>query len=463
MDTDKAYLFGLIIGGSVWGSANDNFQIRLPYRKWGSLQHNPQRVGEIGYDIMNVVIPMFENKYNINATYKQNEYEWLVKCKGDLTNLKQDLLFYGIAPEGKILKTVKLTPIISELVDDNLKRRFIAGIADTICSISPSHRRFTEQFQILSFEISGFNYPLVCDLCRLLYSINCIPDQILWNHPNFHSGNDPFYSSWKKGFKLRIQLDTFAEYGSFAFKSCIESMRENLQLQKQSHNFVLCPDRKLNVRPACIHPAEHDILLPDNIRGAHYLHNRHVCAVLGCENAPYEQVKLLFQKSGNYIIPFPIIHKGTKEEIENIIANESLFSKRQYHSNTIKIKKLYDLYQKNHNYLIYGSKPKTGYPIVNVLKCVDYLISDKFELSNKRSKGKFIDNVKKKIDLFPDISVKIKVPNLLTPLVIYHKQLGSLVGAYNPQVYQRLVTVSPENKYKLLVRAITEKDLNNAR
>lgn len=32
MDTDKAYLLGLIIGGGVFGNAEDVFSIRLPYK-----------------------------------------------------------------------------------------------------------------------------------------------------------------------------------------------------------------------------------------------------------------------------------------------------------------------------------------------------------------------------------------------------------------------------------------------
>ena len=40
---------------------------------------------------------------------------------------------------------------------------------------------------------------------------------------------------------------------------------------------------------------------------------------------------------------------------------------------------------------------------------------------------------------------------------------GALIGARNPNVYKRLVTISPDNEYKLLVRQITEEDLRDAR
>ena len=61
------------------------------------------------------------------------------------------------------------------------------------------------------------------------------------------------------------------------------------------------------------------------------------------------------------------------------------------------------------------------------------------------------------------LTVEIRKPDLLTPLVIVGNGRGALIGARNPEVYKKLVTVSPDNEYKLLVREITEEDLSNAR
>lgn len=55
MNTDKAYLLGLIIGGGDFGNAEDVLRIRLPYRKWGSYLDNPQRAGQIARDILQQV------------------------------------------------------------------------------------------------------------------------------------------------------------------------------------------------------------------------------------------------------------------------------------------------------------------------------------------------------------------------------------------------------------------------
>lgn len=60
MDTDRAYLLGFIIGGGIFGNAENRLRIRLPYKQWGSYKTNPTRVSDITRDIMNVVNPLFK-------------------------------------------------------------------------------------------------------------------------------------------------------------------------------------------------------------------------------------------------------------------------------------------------------------------------------------------------------------------------------------------------------------------
>lgn len=63
--------------------------------------------------------------------------------------------------------------------------------------------------------------------------------------------------------------------------------------------------------------------------------------------------------------------------------------------------------------------------------------------------------------MHPNLRIEFRKPDLLTPLVIVGNGKGALVGAVNPDVYERLITRSPDNEYKLLVRRITEDDLRN--
>lgn len=177
MDTDKAYLLGLIIGGGIWGNAEDVFRIRLPFKQWGSYESNPRRAGEISRDVMKMVSPLFRAIYNISVSYDTSASGvWNILCEGDLTQLREELEGYGITCEGEVRKTANINHIVPELVDNNLKRRFIAGLADTIGSTKSTHRRFSKDKQMVSFEISGFAYEFVCSLCKLLHSIGCYPD-----------------------------------------------------------------------------------------------------------------------------------------------------------------------------------------------------------------------------------------------------------------------------------------------
>lgn len=386
---------------------------------------------------------------------------WTILCEGDISGVREDLTRYGITCEGEIRGAASISSIIPELVDDNLKRRFVAGLADTIGSMAKSQRRFSSEHQILSFEIKGYNFQFVCDLCRLLYSINCIPDQVNWNHPNIHCTSDPYYTQWNKGFKLRILLDQYARFGAFAFRTKAETSNENRQLQHQTHTAEICEERDFHVTPSTVHPAENDARLPDNIRGGHYIHFRHFCAVMGCEHAPYEQVCRCFADLGSVVNPFPILSKETSGRIEEIIQTDPLLAQREYTTNDIQIQTLYESYKNNPNDLLYGVHGRTGYPVSEVLQAVAYVIANDNELFGKRPK-RYASIIERHISNNPEETVEFRIPDLLTPLVILGNGRGALVGAVNPDVYARLITHDPVNEYKLLVRQITEEDLRNA-
>lgn len=462
MDTDKAYLLGLIIGGGTFGNAEDVFSIRLPYKKWGSYLENPHRAGEIAGDILRKVGQMFRAVYNLSVQYETTPGgTWTILCEGDTTMVKNDLLYYGIVPEGELRGNADIGQVVSELIDDNLKRRFIAGLADTIGSMAKSQRRFTDEHQIISFEIKGYNFQFVCDLCRLLYSINCIPDQINWNHPNIHCTNDSYYAQWNKGFKLRILLDQYAQFGAFAFRTKAETSNENRRLQRETHIAEQCETRDMHFTPSTVHPAENDARLPEIIRGGHYIHFRHFCAVLGCEHAPYCRIREQFEHIGELINPFPILHKDSLVQIEEIIRSDDLLSKRDYSSVRKNVRELLEAYNADNNSLLYGTSNNAGYPIAEILKAVAYVIANEDELLGKRPK-RYIQILEKHTQENAELSVEIRKPDLLTPLIVVGNGRGALIGARNPEVYKRLVTSSPENEYKLHVRQIIEEDLRDA-
>lgn len=462
MDTDRAYLLGLITGGGIFGNAEDVFRIKLPYKKWGSYLEHPERAGQIAGDILRKVGQMFRAVYNLTVQYETTEAgTWTILCEGDTSTLREELEGYGISCEGEVRGNADISRIIPNLVDDNLKRRFIAGLADTIGSMAKSQRRFSDEHQILSFEINGYNYKAICDLCKLLYSINCIPDQVNWNHPNIHCPSDPYYVQWNKGFKLRILLDQYAQFGAFAFRTKAESAQENRRLQRQTHVAQRCEEREVHVTASTIHPAENDERLPDIIRGGHYLHFRHFCAVLGCEHAPYNELCQCFRNLGELINPFPILCKEEQTRIEEIINSNTLLSQRNYEILNVLVSNFLTLYRENPTTLIYG-QANNGYPISQILKGIAYVIANDDELFGKRPKGGYVELIERHIAVNPDLTVEIRRPELLTPLIVTANARGALIGPVNPDVYNSLVTRDLNNEYKLIVRQITEEDLRNA-
>jgi len=463
MNGDKAYLLGLIIGGGIWGNAEEVFRVRLPYKQWGSYEQNPQRAGEISRDILKVVSPMFKNTYDINISYDTSKSgEWNILCEGDLTELTNELEGYGISCEGELRKNASIDQIVPELIDDNLKRRFIAGLADTIGSTKESHRRFNDNKQILSFEISGYKFDFVCGLCKLLHSIQCYPDQILWNHPNFHCPSNPYDTKWKKGFKLRVLADQYDLVGAYLFTSKALSAKANMKKEKVRNAAIPCEERTLIATPSSVHPGEQSALLPPDIRDGHYLHNKHVCAVMGCEHAPVLAVSRLISDAQNLVNPFPILTKGKKSDILNKIDNHPLYKNRNYTVVTMKICDLYQQYKEAPHALLFGTNDNNGYPINQIMLAVTYLIAAKTnQLKGSKPKGALDALVGNYLASYSDAIFEISVPDLLTPIMVSMQDHAALVGAKNPDVYKTLISISPDNPYKVLVRQITEDDLND--
>lgn len=462
MNTDKAYIFGLIIGGGIEGDSEDVFTIKLPYKRWGSYDTNVKRASQISRDIMGFLSPLFKSIYSINISFEAyTGGDWVILCEGDIDSLRADLVTYGIYRIGELKKDISIKTLLANFADDNTKRRFIAGIADTIGSMAKSHRRFSDDKQIVSFELSGFNFELVLDLCGLLHSINCIPDQVTWNHPNFHTPENPYHTQWNKGFKIRVLLDQYNKFGAFAFKTKATALQENVQLQTVTNVAIPCKERNVRSKAKSFHISENDIRFPEIIRGGHYIHYHHVCAVLGCQYAPYESVKSTFQDVGKLIIPFPILLKDSLFNIQNIISNEAILSDRTYNSLSVKVSVIYSSFVANKKSLYLGNGTTTGYPLAKILQGIAYILASPSEIKGKRPSGSYEDIIKRYLVADGDVSVTFEIPDILTPLLISSNGKGALIAAYNPEVYKKTVSISPENEFKLTVRKLKVEDFQN--
>lgn len=111
------------------------------------------------------------------------------------------------------------------------------------------------------------------------------------------------------------------------------------------------------------------------------------------------------------------------------------------------------------NILLFGNNEEVGYSIAEIMQGIAYIIADDEELNGKRPKGNYKQLIERHLQQNPKASIEVRIPDLLTPLVIMGNERGALIGANNPNVYKQLVSISTENEYKLLVRPIEEEDL----
>jgi len=469
MNTDKAYILGLLVGGGCFSSDTETFFIKLPYKSWGKIDKNPQRAGDIAKDIIQVVKPVMLVEYGIDVSYEIG-YDWRIVCSGDISPIKKDLAKYGIMPSAELHKTADISKLVNDLEDATMKKRFIAGIADTIGSMAPSHRRFSDDVQIISFEISGFNYKLVCELCRLLYSLGCVPDQILWQLPNMQSGTDSYYKSWKKGNKLRVTLDSFDTFGSMAFRSKSKASIKNRKLEKEgTYNAAYACEKKSLSVPGVVarHTDENYKGIPSELRGGHFIHHKQVCAALHCDHAPCKELDRLFSSAEKYVSPFTVLTKGDAVKIADIIKSEKIMADRTYTDATLGLKELLINASEGAETVLfingipkYCSSRRLGYPVSVILDAVNFVVASKTgNLNGNRPRGSRKENLENALKENPSFSVSCRVPDLPTPLVITDGKVSALVGALNEKAYKSLISFDKNNKYKMYVRPATENDL----
>jgi hypothetical protein len=163
-------------------------------------------------------------------------------------------------------------------------------------------------------------------LCSWLTDLGSITDQILYNHPNQHSGSDPNYTGWKKGFKIRFLVKSFLAQHSFALQAKSIDVTK-IQKQQKKEEQPPCYLRKLKqVSPVSVHSQQNSDELPEEVRNKIFFHYHHFCAVLGCPHAPVEEIAKLVKQKNALINFFPRLSKGTKDELTETITNIQLTS-----------------------------------------------------------------------------------------------------------------------------------------
>ena len=448
LTTDKAYLLGLLVGGGV--ISKKSFQIILPYKKWGDLKINPERAGEIASDILSTLNPIWSTSYGIDVAYKIGT-NWKITSKNIKDELLNDLKMCGLPTGGEMRDQANLEKLLPYLRTLEHKKYFLTGLIDTIGSLAKSHRRFVDDFQIVSFEFKSNNFRLVQDVLTLLESMGITPDQVLWNHPNQHAGQDRYYKQWKKGFKIRLALEDYMLQGGFVFKTKKLSAQENSNIGDKSKT---TKDKiaKLSGRVS-IHKDQNSDWLPNNIRGYVFVHNLQFNEVLGLatpKSFPRDELKTNFHQ---YFCPFTCLTKGSKSEISMIIAEEAYLEATTYNRVPLLCSELRKEYEGNARELIFGNTVNDGFPVNLVLQGLAYVIAatTSKQIKGKRVLGNFIDLIQSYSDdqITHDLNISIKRPDQGTCLLISNNEFAALVGYVNDDFNKSLLEKVSGYKFKV--------------
>lgn len=445
IDTDKAYLLGLIIGGGeIIGS---RLLITLPYRNWGSLRINPERAGDISGYILTTLRPIWKNAYGLELSYTVENNAWKIYCEVD-ADLKKDLALLSLPIAGKLKDTASIATLVKTFNNSEKSKRFIAGLTDTVGSLAKSHRHRVDGNQIISYEFSGKNFSLISELVGLFYSIDCNPDQILWNHPNFHSGTNRYYNSWRKGFKLRIKLKDYMVSGNFVSEAKKLSAEENMQLQAQ------LPENsqtKLSINGrTSLHKDEDSDWLPSNVRGLHFIHYTHLLYCLGApiSNEAYTFLRKKLETPEKLVSPFTLLTKGPKKAIHDIIDKEEYLSHTTYTNKSLDVHEITRSMSNPERECMYGIDETRGFPKATVLHAVTYLAlaetkSDK--LKGTRVLGSISEAFDTVKDIIPSLNITIAHPSKGTCLLIESGEYAALVGYVDDEFNKKVISVDDSN------------------
>lgn len=438
IDTDKAYLMGLLVGGA--NIKNGILQIVLPYKKWGNIVENPERAGQIASDIIERSAPIWREAYGMEISYSVNAKSWIIKSNNITEELIKDLKRLNLPLAGEFRAIADISNLSDCLSTELHKQSFITGLVDTVGSLKGSHRRFNEDYQIISIEFKRDNYALVTETVRILEEIDCYPDQILWNHPNQHSGHNRYYKNWKKGFKVRVFINDYVLTKGFMFKA--KKIAAESNLKKQKHKRATSKDKLNRVSGrVCLHMDEYSDWLPKEVRGGHFVHFQHIAAHMGLEipkSFDLEEVLSNFEK---YICPFTLLTKGKIEDISDIIKNEQYLSKTDYTSKRVNLPKLIELYKENSNTLVYGNTSNDGFPINFLLQGLAYVIAakDESKVKGARVLGNFMKYLEKEVQNATVINLEILKPNVGTCLIVKTDSHASLVGYINDDFNKAMI------------------------
>ncbi|MEM4382259.1 MAG: hypothetical protein QXX19_08535 [Candidatus Caldarchaeum sp.] len=285
LDTDVAYLVGMIIGRGVLVDDGMRFVITIKFPFVNPELEGYDQFASFVTSIVSSVLPRLKallgETVNLSTSPQEDvtfraEFPSTHIVVRNLKLILEDRLDY---------KQFMVPKVIQESNDSEIIREFIRGFADVAGNIRRSNRDQAGVHRVY-LDVLNENWKLPVQICDLLqHKLNVPVANILWGHPNLRDTKAGQASPFREH-QIRIYAHHFLQVGFY-----IEHKQAVLELlakenQRRGKNSVgsFCPGYKQRQRAKVKHPLEGDKRLPQQVR-KHFDTYWQICAACGCQYA----------------------------------------------------------------------------------------------------------------------------------------------------------------------------------
>ena len=473
---EKYYLCGLMAACGELYQGRGEAKLSFDFGDWGDIEKSPGNAVSLTRDFISTLGPKFLEFYKLNLDVQESSSNWYAKLSGDLSVLATDLQTLGFSCNGKLFSSLTdRNSLLSAFLGLNsmarpgLIKEFLSGIIDGRGSANRNHRKFNAKAQMVAIQFpANVSWEFMFALCQLFREIGIMVDQLCWNHPNYWSGTDAYYSNWSKGIKLRIVLGDVLNNSLFRFGSKGQSFETNAIEESASSSASPCEAKTLSSKEVdfkAVSAFESDPRIPENLRGYHFMCGRHICAALGCPRVSEEALQTLFTKASELICPYSVKTIGTIDELQGMLFREGEIHSDDFQKRIIVLSRLLLANRDDSLRPVFNEfefSTLSGYPVSKLLDAIASLLQKSDDPSKKsnRVKGNCMEYLNSSLHHHGEILIEALVPRVPVPLFVSVGGYAGLIGPRVPSLVKGLISFpDSSNKYLMKVRKPTRQEL----
>lgn len=299
LDTDVAYLIGLIIGRGKMSEREDSFRLVLPFHF-----EKPELEGydQFSSFLASVAGQTLERLQKLLGPYVFTNVEE-EKTINLVINLPKDhlivrnLRFILTNQNSEIWPLHYVNYRIPEIIkkaDYHIKQEFIIGFADISGNIRRSNRDQAGRHRVY-LDVLNENWHLPVEICNFLQDELKIPvSNIAWGHPNLRDPKAKSKIGIFREHQIRIYAEDFLKIGFYIShkQEVLKKLADENRINYPNRTSKFCNGyQKRKSSKKAKHPLEKAENLPKEIQGKHFNYYWELCKAFNCQKAKTHLLK----------------------------------------------------------------------------------------------------------------------------------------------------------------------------